>query len=127
MPLLKAGARYIERNGESTRKSVESKLDVDLTVAVYRLGLSLKSKGFREEQEWRLTQMSFSEDTHKAVKFRDTRLGPAPYVEVPMPRNQLKWLGLGPRVDRVAERSLRLMLKHYGCDAQIYWSEVSYR
>lgn len=126
-PAINAVIEHVKRYGNEELDAAVRELQLNLRVIAYQLGLMLKAKGFREEREWRVAQFVWKPDLHKVVKFRNTRFGPAPYVEIPMPPRRLKRLGLGPRVHAVTERSFRMMLKKYKCDAEIYRSEVSYR
>jgi hypothetical protein len=124
---IKATSQYIGRGGHGGEHQAFTVLQKALLGTTDILGLVLKNPGFHEESEWRAVAWGNNSPVSPAVKFRDSRFGPAPYVEIPLEPLQLKRLGLGPRTDRVAERSFRIMLDRYGCDAEIYHSAVSYR
>ena len=101
-------------------------------ITVNELGMALKNPGFIEEGEWRIVAMPVRSGTEipDAVEFRNTRFGPAPYVQIRLAESgppALREVVLGPRVEHVAERSIKLMLRRYGCNATVRRSKVSYR
>ena len=82
-------------------------------VTVNELGMALKNPGFKEEKEWRLVAMAArNEPVPEALSFRNTDFGPAPYVPIKLGTaglDRLRDVVLGPRVDPIAERSVRLV------------------
>lgn len=126
-PQLEAVDQYLAGGGQGGPHRALQCLQKTLLITANLLGLVLKNPGFREENEWRILALSQSARVPRAVNFRDTRFGPAPYIEIPVLPAQLKRLGLGPRIDPAAERSFRMMLQRYECDAEVYRSKVTYR
>jgi hypothetical protein len=99
-----------------------------LLVTVGELGVIMKNPGFREEREWRLVLGAAAPSASQAIEFRNTKWGPAPFVRVPLGAPiPLREIVLGPRTEKVAERSIRLMLEQRQLDARVRRSKVSYR
>jgi Protein of unknown function (DUF2971) len=114
-------------NNEALRRAAA----LHTLVAANELGGLLKNSGFSEEREWRILVVSDRPGpVPKAVKFRNTRFGPAPYVEVSLRRSgvlPLHHVVVGPRVDPAAIRALRMMFDREELDVRITQSEVTYR
>ncbi|HEY0466911.1 MAG TPA: DUF2971 domain-containing protein [Polyangiaceae bacterium] len=93
-------------------------------------GPLLKNPGFAEEAEWRVLVRDEGSSISEAVRFRDTKFGPAPYVEVPLTAGQflpLRHLVFGPKVEKAAKRSVRLMLERYGVTPEMSDAAATYR
>jgi hypothetical protein len=96
------------------------------------MGCVLKNPGFEEEAEWRVLVMSSTDKVPRLLDFRPTHVGMAAYIPIPLAPGggppPIRHVVLGPRTERIAKRSIRLMLDRYGCaEAAITHSEVSYR
>lgn len=126
-PQVEAVRAYVARAGDGGDQQSRSMLLTSLLETITELGLTLKNPGFYEEHEWRLVASCSRHDVPDAVQFRNTPFGPAPFVRIPIEPARLKRLGLGPKVSPAAERSLALMLRRYGSDANIYRARVTYR
>lgn len=87
----------------------------------------VKHPGFEEEREWRVVA-AFEYEASELVKFRSTPMAIVPYIEVPMPKEAIVSIRVGPgrHVD-VREAGVRRLLKTVGCEAPVRHSEVPLR
>jgi len=110
--------------------AVAMELAYQILLVANDFGPLLKNPGFAEEAEWRILVRDEGISISEAVKFRDTKFGPAPYIEVPLTAGQLLPLThvvFGPRVEHAAKRSVRLMLSRYGLDPELTNATATYR
>jgi hypothetical protein len=116
------------KEGEASQRDVVVATSQSILITLGELGLVLKNPGFHEEREWRIILAGKDTGVSKAIQFRPTPFGPAPFVEVPLAQPlPLREVILGPKTDGVAERSIRVMLDRYECTAVVRRSKVSYR
>ncbi len=87
----------------------------------------VKHPGFQEEREWRVVAV-FEGEGPKHVKFRSTPMAIVPYIEVPLPKDAIVTIRVGPgrHVD-VREAGVRRLLRTVGCEAPVLHSEVPLR
>jgi hypothetical protein len=112
------------------RNAAQVALIQQVLVAANLLGVMMKNPGFHEEAEWRVVVMKASEAALSSVRFRDTKYGPAPYVELPLSKTDklpLTNVVFGPRVEAPAKRSIRMMLESYGYSPTITNAKATYR
>lgn len=87
----------------------------------------VKHPGFSEEQEWRLVA-GFEYEEADLVRFRSTPMAIVPYIEVPLVKEMIRSIRIGPgrHVD-VREAGVQRLLRHVGCDVPIVRSDVPLR
>jgi hypothetical protein len=87
---------------------------------------TIKHPGFQEEREWRL--VAALEGEEERVQFRATPMAIVPYVEVPLPRDAIRSIRVGPgrHVD-VRANGVRRLLASIGSDADVLVSTVPLR
>jgi hypothetical protein len=96
-------------------------------------GVHFKMSGFREEREWRLAVLTTSARSSPIVKFRDSRYGMAPYVELALSEQELpcpvRQIVLGPKQEHArSARAVSAFLEQHQCHhAKVVASKVSYR
>lgn len=78
----------------------------------------IKHPGFAEEQEWRLMlQLSAGEVNmqNEKIKFRPSKMGPISYLALPIKRNCLKEIVIGPGENiKIREEAVQNLLDYYG-------------
>ncbi len=86
----------------------------------------VKHPGFQEEREWRVVA-AFEYEGPK-LKFRSTPMAIVPYIEVPLSKDAIVTIRVGPgrHVD-VREAGVRGLLRTVGCEAPVLHSEVPLR
>ena len=87
----------------------------------------VKHPGFREEREWRVVA-AFEYEASELVRFRSAPMAIVPYIEVPLPKEAIVTIRVGPgrHVD-VREAGVRRLLRTVGCEAPVVHSEVPLR
>jgi len=87
----------------------------------------VKHPGFQEEREWRVVA-AFEEEYLGLAKFRSTPMAIVPYIEVPLPKDAIVGIRVGPgrHVD-VREAGVRRLLRTVGCEVPVKHSEVPLR
>jgi hypothetical protein len=87
----------------------------------------VKHPGFQEEREWRVVA-AFEDETSELVRFRSTPMAIVPYIEVPLPKDAIVTIRVGPgRHIDVREAGVRRLLRTVGCEAPVVHSEVPLR
>ena len=143
-----SGLFKVQYGGEATDaiagSAVEAVADFNLNhpgvkahfaaLAVSSMLAQVKNPGFAEEQEWRLIVGLDLLDESKAsgaqwpTMYRSTRMAIVPYIELPLERDLIVSIRVGPgnNVD-VREAGVRRLLKTLGCEATVTRSEVPLR
>jgi hypothetical protein len=87
----------------------------------------VKHPGFREEREWRVVA-AFESESPGLEEFRSTPMAIVPYIEIPLPRDAIASIRVGPgrHVD-VREAGVRRLMKKVGCEALVQHSDVPLR
>jgi hypothetical protein len=87
----------------------------------------VKHPGFQEEQEWRVVA-AFEWEAPKIVRFRSTPMAIVPYIEIPLLKDAIVTIRVGPgqHVD-VREAGVRRLLRKVDCDVPVIHSEVPLR
>jgi Protein of unknown function (DUF2971) len=87
----------------------------------------VKHPGFQEEREWRVVA-AFEEEDSKLVKFRATPMAIVPYIKVPLPKDAIVTIRVGPgRHVELRETGVRRLLRTVDCAAEVRHSEVPLR
>lgn len=87
----------------------------------------IKHPGFHEEREWRMVA-AFEWESPKLTNFRSTPMAIVPYIEIPLPKEAIVAIRVGPgrHVD-VREAGVRRLLRTLDCDVPVLHSEVPLR
>ncbi len=92
--------------------------DLSTRLITLPLGATVKDAAFSEEREWRAICIG-STTTLENQRFRQTLLGPTPYIELPLPESCIREVVVGPGAySDVRRNGVRLLLDKAG------WSEA---
>lgn len=118
-------ASALERFVRAIRSPTEA--ENGLGVRAHALGAAVKQHAYHEEREWRVVAYTDADST-SLYKMRATRLGIAPYMELPFgDAIDLEEIILGPKLDPANQWTTQWLCRKFGSSAVVSRSALSYR